>query len=181
MRASDSSSLPHRHGAWALLAPCSHPNHASNKFPACRRDSHSPPVGTPCSRARQQSPLLLPIDTTRQSSYVTTSDKEPRVDTTPGKLFVFIYLLLFFWEVFYQTIQHQAPLPHTCRDDDRNSWSQRDDAFDRGASGRTRRAEHGDERIPFSSTSSQLASRRYRKSLVRTGLPLSSVHAEKLL
>lgn len=107
MRASDSSSLPHRHRAWALLAPCSHPNHASNKFPACRRDSHSPPVGTPCSRARQQSPLLLPIDTTRQSSYVTTSDKEPRVDTTPGKLFVFIYLLLFFWGFFYQTIQHQ--------------------------------------------------------------------------
>lgn len=34
-----------------LLAPCSHPNHASNKFLACRQDSHTPLVGTPCSGA----------------------------------------------------------------------------------------------------------------------------------
>lgn len=155
------------------MAPCSHPNHASNKFSACRRDSHTPRWALPAagSRARQQSPLLLPIDTTTQSSYVTTSDKEPRVDTTPGSLFHFIYLLCLF--VFDQTIQHQARLSRTCRDGDHS--------FDRGAPGRMRRAEHGDEGIPCSSTGSQLAWRRCRKSLERTGCPLSYVPAERTL
>lgn len=46
-----------------------------------------------------------------------------------------LFCLGFCFLCFNQTIQHQDPLPCTCRDDDPNSWSQRDDAFDRGAPG----------------------------------------------
>lgn len=175
-RASGSSSPLHGLSV-GLVAPCSHPNHASNKFSACRRDSHTPRWALPAA-GHGNNPYYC-YQLTPGDNPVTWQQATRSPELT--QLFLFIYLLLFCFGFFYQTIQHQARLPRTCRDDDRNSWSQRDDAFDRGAPGGTRRTEHGDERIPFSSASRQLASWRYRKSVVHTGLPPSCVHAEKLL